>query len=97
MARLFGGSGRVRVTHADRLIDRNIAGARRRAALPKGIAGEEVEITRMAELMAERQAANDNCTIEDLKGAGFSEADIARLGDRAKARARRLTRDLRIA
>lgn len=97
MARLYGGSGRIRMTETDIATNRAIAESRRRANAPKGAAGLQARITDMATVMLDRATANDNCTEKDLLVAGFSPREIVDLGPRATARARLMAPNLRIA
>ena len=97
MARLYGGSGRIRISDAEHQLDRDIAEANRKRKAPKGAAGLQARITDMAHVMVDRATANDNCTEADLLAAGFSAREIAEFGARATARAQRLAPNLRIA
>lgn len=97
MARLYpGGTGSIR--RAKKTPEQLAAAIadmqdRTRRRFPRGAAGEQAMIRAMAEIMVARANDNQACTIEDLKREGFTQADIDRLADRARQRARLLRRD----
>lgn len=52
------------------------------------IRSEDQQITRMAIVMQERQAASGACTENDLHAEGFTTEDIAEFGERAAQKAK---------
>lgn len=100
MARLYpGGTGSIRRqknTPAQLADDLAQFQDRTRRRFPTGAAGEQAMIRAMAEIMVARANDNEACTIDDLKREGFAQADIDRLADRARQRARLLRRDIDI-
>lgn len=100
MARLLGGFGRIGREFPTQSQVHAAAVANRQANRPRGIHGAalvQAIISEMANVMVDRRNANDNCTDVDLKRHGFTDAEIAEFGQRASERARRLTRDVKVA
>lgn len=94
MARMnFGGRGTIKPTPAEIAADIAERIRRRQQNRARGAAGRQQLIAEMARFMVDRRVANDNCTVEDLKREGFTEAEIAEFADRARERARRLARE----
>ncbi|WP_374374443.1 hypothetical protein [Dongia sp.] len=95
MARMnFGGQGQIKRSQDEIAADVAARVDQVQAKYPRGAAGVQMKISDMAKIMVDRRNANDNCTTEDLKREGFTDQDIAEFGDRARARARRLCRDI---
>lgn len=65
-----------------------------RAALKASLTAPQL-IRRMAETIVDLAAANDNCTLDDLRNAGFSAAELGRFLPRAKLIAGRMAPQLR--
>lgn len=97
MARLYGGSGRIKPTPAEIAANAQIAADRRRAKRPRGAAGVQALISEMANFMVDQANTHGNCTTDALKREGFSAEEIAAYADRAAARARSRHPNLRAA